>query len=931
MVGFGGITITKKVSRSGDILREARIVSASPALRKRLKTIGIEKDVEKEKESIVLSEGKKRFTGTLDPETGEILGVRTVTVKEQEERERQRRRGREAVLTEGVKTFVGRVQEGKFIGVRTVMQREQQLRESERKGFFSIDPRLERQKRVDIGRELAIRKALPITTRGIPLSQRVELKFEEKPPKKERGTKGLAGFLSSISARQEVREKGLFAVKQEEFKLKEQRIREAKTFGELQPSLLQDIKFKGDVEKLRESKLDTLRVERRFGLAFAEKPEIFIATPAVGALFGFGAAALASFGTTASTLVSIGEIGLFGTAVLEVGRQIKEAPKEERLSIAALNALLFAEFGIGALGGGLSATKAGFIREPPIGIRPFRVKLGEKTKSFGLTLEAGTKAQPLISLTEGKLKIGTPKIDFTQLKHGETFITETATQARILKESIKTGKTSIDVTEALKFELGTSVIKKTKSIETIFKRDFPKITERLTPKGVEITLNFIKEKKGKIFGSFSQQTQIAPEFIRLAGDIDVKISGNIVKETNILLKRFQEAGIRARLAKETPGAIEVFVGGKFQKAVEFKPIFDPLGSFGEQAPETFIGINLEGKPTKIKGIKVQRLSKQGVAKGASIFTLRAEEKQFKIPDIISNLEVVRPEVKQIIKGLPAEPTIQKSPFSGLKVEVSTREKLIFTDLKFAPKSHRIKDIPDFFAVEDTLLQSSLKPLKRTRKDFLRLKEQFERNLLPESFQVDLTPIEEPSFNKLLSKSIKDISLSSRAGISSSLLIRPFSISKSISLSASPSISVSPSPRISPSISVSPSPRISPSISVSPSPSISQSISVSPSPSISQSISVSPSPSISQSISVSPSISITEIPPPPPPPSPPLLFPKLKLKQKKIKERFDPFEQEKLFVPSLTAFELGLHGKLDEKKLFAGFELRPITKKVTRLL
>ncbi len=144
--GFGGITITRKVSPTGEVLREARVVSGSKALRRRVATIERERrEREGETERIVLTEGEKEFRGTLDPRTGEILAVRTLTPIEQ----------------------------------RRIA--------SQRAGFVSIDPRLQPvepgiQPVERVAQQLALRIAIPITTRGIPLEQRVELRRREVAP-----------------------------------------------------------------------------------------------------------------------------------------------------------------------------------------------------------------------------------------------------------------------------------------------------------------------------------------------------------------------------------------------------------------------------------------------------------------------------------------------------------------------------------------------------------------------------------------------------------------------------------------------------------------------------------------------------------------------------------------------------------------------------
>lgn len=139
--GFGGITITRRIDpRTGQVTREAGVVSGSRALRRRLRAI--EGEREPERQQIVLREGEKEFTGTLDPGTGQILGVRTVSVVEQ------------------------------------------RRRESLSRGFVSIDPRTAEPgiRPVEtISQQLALRRAIPVLARDIPLQQPVQIQRRDVP------------------------------------------------------------------------------------------------------------------------------------------------------------------------------------------------------------------------------------------------------------------------------------------------------------------------------------------------------------------------------------------------------------------------------------------------------------------------------------------------------------------------------------------------------------------------------------------------------------------------------------------------------------------------------------------------------------------------------------------------------------------------------
>ena len=735
MVGFGGITITKKVSRSGDILREARIVSASPALRKRLKTIGIEKDVEKEKESIVLSEGKKRFTGTLDPETGEILGVRTVTVKEQEERERQRRRGREAVLTEGVKTFVGRMQRGKFIGVRTVTQREQQLRESERKGFFSIDPRIQRletpkQKAEVISEQLALRRALPVATTGVPLERKIKIKKKKIPSGEIRKAPEptsisriiMAGEkLQQQASRERVLDRTVMAFG---FEAAGQTTQAA---GEFAESFVETIKRPETAVVVG----GTLLLTRSPQIAEAVQIGLTALLPVIGV------EKLRQIGRGEETFAgAAGEFGAFAAA-FKAGELALEAPGFIRSKAREIK-----------LTRGFRKLERGVMLEEPFRLVEFEETVGIQRDLFGRPVPEAQVRRALREVDINKIGFG---IERNPLRPLSEDILPTG-QQRLVKDII------VGISKV------TSEIRPVRIIERQ-----PFIFEPKTGKFVE----FVPQ------GEFSLITMTPQQGIRARVDL-------------------LDTSIQTRLVEPTPPS----------RIFRRLPSSEKLSSQELVEPKIF---SRRGVDT----VSLRRVSSQDL--------------------LFRTVPVQETFLEPVVEPLPTIPRITKIP--------KTRHFLLFTGLGLR---------------EQVGVKERVSPLEISAVGLLGT-EAFKLDVTPQQ-RVDIFQRVKP---RILPREALDIGQTQAQDIIQEITpVTP---------------TLPPPPPL-------------------------------------------------------PDFDITKPPRQPPIEPPPLLFPKLKLKQKKTKERlYDPFEQEKLFVPSLTAFELGLRGKLDEKKLFAGFELRPITKKVTRLL
>lgn len=366
--------------------------------------------------------------------------------------------------------------------------------------------------------------------------------------------------------------------------------------------------------------------------------------------------------------------------------------------------------------------------------------------------------------------------------------------------------------DILKNVYGTLEVKKTTARTT---PELPSTTERLSEVPTSnLYKDLIKKENLELFGSGAQEAQIPKDLRRSIHDLDIEASRfqnglKLAEKGENILKA---SGEITRPTPQIEGAVDVLTPKGFQKAFEIKG--GGLLS-EEEAPATFLSESLKQKPIVEEqyGLKLSRLSEQGLRKASSITTLRAYNGEF----------------------------------------------------FFSPKGKRFKDIADFSRVQEELFISQGSIGSGSYLNIKNLEKAFPKSLRTlkgsSNFEVGSSEFKSPSlFNKgspftivYGQEFVSPITRSSSRSISSSLssgfyFTSPISISsKSISPSRSISSSLSKSPSFSPSISFgsgyysgssggsSYSPSPSPSFSFSPS--ISPSISLSPSlfPSISPSI------------------------------------------------------------------------------------------------
>ncbi len=544
------------------------------------------------------------------------------------------------------------------------------------------------------------------------------------------------------------------------------------------------------------------------------------------------AAAKAGVGTT-FMFAGVGGLGKVGVTAVKwayrgmIGYQTFEIAKEPTLEKGVALGLMLAPAAVKLGKKHIKYTKI----ELPI--------TGGKTKVVyrGISVEAFKRGQPVIGVSGGRPVIGTPKIDLGQADLSRGFIVETYSQTAIMR------KAWVDFypkKEIVKFEYGHGIMRGTEMVKSKFiQQEFIREAKAFRTKGgVEEVLKFAKREKGELYGSFGARSQMPKDLGRMPADIDIQLRlGGLAttKKAQLLLGRLKGVGERARISKRTPTLIETYKGGKWHHAVDIHSIDQAIKDMGSPsvAGSKAYGFKLQQDLIKIEGIKTMPLSEQGIRKGASMFTMR--------------------------KG------------------------------GFGPEAHRMKDITDFFAVQEALIRSKgiskmglslkLESLKRLYSGKLAKTQGPVRLMIyspsgpsgPAFSQIFLgaPSVSAPSASPSRSLSLERMAMSLSRSVSRSEGRSP-SISPSISPSMSISLSLGVSPSMSRSLSRSMarslslsiygrgSPSRSPSIrspsirSMSRSPSISPSLSISVSPFVSPSISPSVSPSISSIISPGPS-------------------------------------------------------------------------------
>lgn len=214
--------------------------------------------------------------------------------------------------------------------------------------------------------------------------------------------------------------------------------------------------------------------------------------------------------------------------------------------------------------------------------------------------------------------------------------------------------------------MSTTQYTKSKFIEDLL----PSETGTLGEKGVSSLKDYVLRNKGQVeelYGSFGTRPQLSTEFeytlttpsgdvisaLRTPADIDIQLGttdlGKASKFASDLSKVLGRAGETVRISSESPTMIEANVGGKWAHAVDIhyagEPNADLISAGGW-------GYKYTRPTTQIEKLPVMSLSEQGLRKGANSIL-------------------------------------------GFNY-----------DMSIGPVAHRLKDIPDFFQAQETLLESA---------------------------------------------------------------------------------------------------------------------------------------------------------------------------------------------------------------------------------
>jgi hypothetical protein len=260
--------------------------------------------------------------------------------------------------------------------------------------------------------------------------------------------------------------------------------------------------------------------------------------------------------------------------------------------------------------------------------------------------------------------------------------------------------------------------------------------------------NFAKKTKSTlIYGSASAEIQKRPSLRREFGDVDLQLKTTNPQKSSYKLARDLGQGFKVVKGKSLIQK-EINIGSRKQwiNAVDIHGLDAELGY---QAPASFFGLSLTQKPVKYQGREYSPLSREALAKGASIFTGRTNKKG---------------------------------------------------EFKFSPESYRQKDVPDYFTdYAELQKQSGSKESKRLIKDIAK---DYPSKMKTVKTETTIYSPPSPSSAKTsLTPSVPFASSKSKTSASS----RPSSssrsrVSSSSSSSISPSVSASTSPSISPSMS-----------------------------------------------------------------------------------------------------------------------------------
>ena len=407
-------------------------------------------------------------------------------------------------------------------------------------------------------------------------------------------------------------------------------------------------------------------------------------------------------------------------------------------------------------------------------------KTGQQTVYKGIAVETTKRSQPVVGSTNNKLVYGTPKLDLKNIDLTKGYLPETKTAGTIIQKNVGTIYEKSGGLEQKRIMLFKEVVSATQQQKSKFVQPkFSSGTRSLSSAATQQVISFAKKEDVLLYGSKAAEAQMRPGTSRTPGDIDLqtKFTEEVAaQKAQQLAQKLRLQGDKIVISKEQPTLIRAQTkSGAVVNAVDIHAVGQAADVLNPaSSAKGAYGFKFGQKPIKIEGVKTMRLSEQGIRKGASIFTLRE-------------------------KGL-------------------------------GPEAHRIKDIPDFFKTQETLLESKTFRNTGAEKALSELKQTYPKKLFeePGKFREEFVITNKPSkmvspkmllANKISSFKYDYNNFPKKDIITSQFVIKPSEPSRSAKSPNTYSPSINPSGSIkfrSPSpAKPSPSPISNPSLSISP--------------------------------------------------------------------------------------------------------------------
>ncbi len=324
--------------------------------------------------------------------------------------------------------------------------------------------------------------------------------------------------------------------------------------------------------------------------------------------------------------------------------------------------------GVGALSAaafsGLDyAVAKGWVPVPKLGVVSIPLEGGGEVTWKGLYLSRGEVANPLVGRMS-KVPEGAVPLSHGPTGEGQTYVPvsniETAITGRVLEQA------GYSPESVQAFKDVPSLWRMTENVRNKYVEDIlPTETRTLSESGVSTFKEYALQNKDmleEIGGSFATKPQVSKQFeyvkgnvgaLRTPGDVDVYLKAmeptQAQEFTNNLVATLNASGEIVRVSPEEPMYVESFREGDWRNAIQIHYKGEPVTE-QSLAPSKAFGSNLQKPPIIIEDLPALSAVEQSMRKGVSI--LGFEE-----------------------------------------------------DQTLGPVAHRMKDIPDFFQVERSLLES----------------------------------------------------------------------------------------------------------------------------------------------------------------------------------------------------------------------------------